>query len=180
VAPERDAVQKVADEPNHLLGRSQNFVIDVYRWETDSGPGFHADGPQGKIDEDLPIADCDIIVAIFWTRFGSTILAGSETGTEHEINLAFEAWKKSKRKPQILIYFKTEAPDWDRIDGAQIARVKDFKKEFQPGGKYQQGQCDTFVTTEEFKEKLRRHLPQHLAKGRRSVAPSSGKFDFGG
>jgi hypothetical protein len=139
VAPERDAVVKVASELNRLLGRANDFAIDVYRWETDSGPSFHAEGPQGKIDEDLAIADCDIMVAIFWTRFGRSILAGSETGTEHEINLAFENWKKNGKKPRILIYFKREAPDWDRIDDAQIDRVKAFQGQFRPGGKYQEG-----------------------------------------
>ena len=41
--------------------------------ETDSAPGFHPEGPQGKIDADLGIANCDILVAIFWTKFGSPV-----------------------------------------------------------------------------------------------------------
>ena len=75
MAPERDAVEKVTDDLNRLLGHPNNFVIDVYRWEADSGPGFHPEGPQGKIDHDLGIAECDIMVAIFWARFGGSILS---------------------------------------------------------------------------------------------------------
>jgi hypothetical protein len=179
VGPERDAVEQVAGELNRLLGRSSDFFIDVYRWETDSGPGFHPRGPQGKIDEDLPIADCDIIVAIFWMRFGTAILAGAETGTEHELNLAFEAWKKTSKKPQILIYFKKAAPEWDRIEPDQIARVKNFKKEFGPGGRYEQGKYEEFFTLDDLKEKLRTHIAEHLPKRLRGVAPSPGGFDFG-
>lgn len=48
-------------------------MIDACRWETDSAPGFHPEGPQGKIDADLGIANCDILVAIFWTKFGSPV-----------------------------------------------------------------------------------------------------------
>jgi hypothetical protein len=178
VTPERDAVEKVCGELNRLLGRSSDFAIDVYRWETDSGPGFHVKGPQGKIDQDLPISSCDIMVAIFWTRFGSpTLLPGGETGTEHEISIAFESWKK-KQKPQILIYFKKEAVDWDQIDTDQIARVKKFQKEFRPGGRYGQGLCEDFKSIDEFKDKLRQHLSGYLPS-RGIAAPSSG-FDFDG
>ncbi|MBZ5623836.1 MAG: NACHT domain-containing protein [Acidobacteriia bacterium] len=178
VTPERDAVEKVCTELNRQLGRSNDFAIEVYRWETDSGPGFHVKGPQGKIDQDLPISDCDIMVAIFWTRFGSpTLLPGGETGTEHEINLAFESWKKNQ-KPQILIYFKNEAVDWDEIDADQIARVKNFQKEFRPGGRYEQGQYETFSKIDDFKDKLRQHLSRQLPL-HGNAAPSSG-FDFDG
>jgi len=180
VAPERDAVEKISGELNHLLGRANDFTIDVYRWETDSGPGFHAEGPQGKIDHDLGIADCDIMVAIFWTKFGSPILKKSETGTEHEINRAFERWRKTNKKPQILVYFKTAAMEWDLIDGTQIDRVKKFKSEFQPGGRYQEGKYSTFGNIEEFKDKLQQHLPEHLPKGLQLPPPLPGGFDIEG
>jgi hypothetical protein len=179
VGPEREAVEKVAAELNRLLGRSDNFVIDVYRWETDSGPGFHPRGAQGKIDEDLPIADCGIMVGIFWMRFGTPILAGTETRTEHEINLAFEAWKKTSKKPQILIYFKKAAPDRDRIEPDQIARVKNFKREFDPFGRYEQGKYEEFVTLDDFKDKVRTHIAGHLPKRLRGLARPPGAFDFG-
>jgi hypothetical protein len=45
--------------------------LEVHRWETDSYPGFHPEGPQGLIDPILKIEDCDILIGIFWRRFGT-------------------------------------------------------------------------------------------------------------
>ena len=177
VTAERDAVEKIAAELNRQLGRSNGFVLEVYRWETDSGPGFHLKGPQGKIDQDLPISDCDIMVAIFWTRLGTPTVANGETGTEHEINLAFESWKKN-HKPQILIYFKKEAVDLDDIDADQISRVKSLQKEFQPGGRFELGLYETFVKIDEFKDKLRQHLSLQLPTVFRGMPAPPSVFDF--
>ena len=58
--------------------------------------------------------------------------------------------------------------------------VKAFQGEFKPGGKYQEGQYDRFVSIEDFKDKLRRHLAPFLQKGDQSVTPPSGGFDIDG
>jgi len=179
VVPERDAIEQVAIELNRLLGRSGNFSIDVYRWETDSGPGFNVLGPQGKVDRDLPIAGCDIMVAVFWMRFGTPIRSSSKTGTEHEIDLAFEAWKTTGVRPQVLVYFKKAPPDWDAIDPAQIRRVKAFRAKFNPGGRYEQGLYSEFVSIEEFKSQLREHIAQYLPQKRRGRRLASQGFDHG-
>ncbi len=55
------------------------------------------------IDPILKIEDCDILICIFWKRFG-TITEDGKTGTEHEFYKAYEAWKQNKR-PQIMLYF---------------------------------------------------------------------------
>lgn len=180
VTPERNAVTKVVDDLNKLLGRQNDFTIEVWRWETDSGPGFHPLGPQGSIDADLKIADCDILLAIFWTRFGTRILRGRETGTEHEINLAFKAWK-SKKKPQILVYFKTALVDPSSIDTGQLERVKAFRNEFNPKGKYKHGTYETFTTEDDFKDKLRVQLARHLPTASNAPPPTAASgFDFEG
>ena len=73
------------------------------RWETDAYPGFHPQGPQGLIDPILRIEDCDVLLGIFWKRFGTpTTEAGS--GTEHEFLRAYAAWQQHGR-PQIMVYF---------------------------------------------------------------------------
>ena len=55
VKAEREIVPKVIEEVNRNFGREHRLHLDVYRWETDSHPGFHPEGPQGLIDRILKI-----------------------------------------------------------------------------------------------------------------------------
>ncbi len=71
--------------------------LDLSRWETDAYPGMHSLGPQGFIDEltryqRLRIENSDILVGVFWKRF-DTPVGDADSGTEHEIRRAMEAWK---------------------------------------------------------------------------------------
>jgi hypothetical protein len=79
----------------------------VARWETDAYPGFHPEGPQGLIEKILRIEDCDILIGIFWKRFGTSVPT-AQAGTEHEIRRAYEAWQQHRR-PHIMVYFKERA-----------------------------------------------------------------------
>ena len=40
-------------------------------WETDAHPRLHPEGPQGLIDDILHPEDCDLLIGIFWKRFGT-------------------------------------------------------------------------------------------------------------
>ena len=66
-------------------------------------PDFHAGGAQGQIDEIMQMEDADIVIGIFWTRFG-TAVADGQSGTEHELPRAYEVWKR-KGRPHIMVYF---------------------------------------------------------------------------
>jgi len=90
VSAEREIVPRVAEEINSSFGTDRGIRLEVIRWETDAHPGFHPSGPQGLIDPILRIEDSDLLIGIFWKRFG-TPTADSLSGTEHEIRLAFEA-----------------------------------------------------------------------------------------
>lgn len=103
VQAERETVQAVVDELNKGVARDRNLRLEVSRWETDAYPGFHEDGAQGLIDPILKVQDCDVLIGIFWKRFGSPV-KDAKSGSEHEILRAYEAWKKDRR-PQIMVYF---------------------------------------------------------------------------
>ena len=49
VKAEREIIPRVIDEVNRNTARPRGLHLDVYRWETDSYPGFHPEGPQGLI-----------------------------------------------------------------------------------------------------------------------------------
>ena len=71
-------------------------VGSVWRWETDARPGRHLEGPQGLIDERMEIGDADVVIGIFWKRFG-TPTADAASGTEHELRRAWAAWREHGR-----------------------------------------------------------------------------------
>jgi len=103
VKEERAISVTVIGRVSKLIAEMLCLTLRPVTWETDSYPGFHAEGPQGQIDSALKIDDCDIIVGIFWKRLG-TLTKDGKTGTQHEIMKAYDAWKKN-RKPQIMLYF---------------------------------------------------------------------------
>jgi|ERR1035441_7671357 hypothetical protein len=71
VQAERDTIPSVVEELNKTVCADRGLRIEVIRWQTDTYPGFHPEGPQGLIDPILKIEDCDVLVGIFWKRFGS-------------------------------------------------------------------------------------------------------------
>ncbi len=156
VQPERDVLPSVIEELNRGFGEVLGVDLKLYRWETDAYPGFHPEGPQGLIDSILRIDDCDLLIGIFWKRFGTpTKSAGS--GAEHEFLTAYEAWKKARR-PQIMMYFK-EAPysPKTREETEQWGKVLDFKANFPNEGLWW-----PFIETGEFEKLVRQHLSDWL------------------
>ena len=59
VQAERDRAPVVVDELNRGIAADRGLRLEVYRWETDAYPGFHAEGSQGLIDPILRIEDSD-------------------------------------------------------------------------------------------------------------------------
>ncbi len=92
----------VIDEVNRGVAADRGLRLELSRWETDAHPGFHLDGPQGLIDPILNITDCDLLIGIFWKRFG-TPTADGKTGTEHEFSLAHEAWQEKRQSANLRL-----------------------------------------------------------------------------
>jgi internalin A len=152
VQTERDILaDKVIPELNKGIAKSHNLLLEIDRWETDTHPGFHIDGPQGLIDEILEIDRCDILIGIFWKRFGSPIKSG-ETGTEHEFMTAYQAWQQ-QGTPEIMMYFKEKDFLPTKQDLAQYTKVLDFKENFPAEGLYWK-----FQDEDSFERTIRQHL----------------------
>jgi NAD-dependent SIR2 family protein deacetylase len=89
------------------IAAEHGLQLDLRTWETDAYPGFHPGGPQGQIDAALDVEDCDVLIGIFWKRFGTPV-KDSKSGTAHEFQLAYKAWKQDGR-PHIMVYFNEKA-----------------------------------------------------------------------
>lgn len=155
VQPERDVLPSVIEEVNrYIADRGLNLVLT--RWETDTHPGFHAEGPQGLIDPILKITDCDLLIGIFWKRFG-TPTADGRTGTEHELRVAYETWQ-SVGRPQIFVYFnqKSYTPN-SRAETEQWGQVIEFKEKFPKDGLWW-----AYKGKAEFERLVRNHLINYI------------------
>ncbi|HXS95063.1 MAG TPA: hypothetical protein VN736_10690 [Candidatus Limnocylindrales bacterium] len=136
VAEERRAVREAADSANRILKQLKGGrEFEVVDWLSDVGPGLHSQGPQGKIDEVLSIETADIMIGIFWRRFGNPDAAGI-TGTEHELDRAYESYRLIS-KPDVWLYFNQE-PFTPRTaeDAEQSAMVLRFKQKHRSDGLY--------------------------------------------
>ncbi len=158
VEAERSSVKYVIDELNHLIADERNLRLELTCWDTDASPGFHADGPQGLIDPLLNIQDCDILLGIFWQRFG-TATKDAQSGTEFEFRTAVESWKKLGQ-PQIMMYFKEAERKLKTAEAhEQFARVLRFKENFPTQGLYW-----PFRDLQHFERSVRNHLTQHILR----------------
>jgi hypothetical protein len=158
VQTERDLLDtKVIPELNRGIAKAYNLVLELCRWETDAYPGFHLDGPQGLIDGILKIDECDILIGIFWKRFGTPIHSGV-TGTEHEFLTAYQAWQK-KGSPEIMMYFKEKEFTPTERDLEQIQGVFNFKKNLPKEGLYWK-----FKDERDFESLVRQHLTKVIEK----------------
>ncbi|MGH7597154.1 MAG: SUMF1/EgtB/PvdO family nonheme iron enzyme, partial [bacterium] len=146
----------VIAELNRGVAHERHVVLELSHWKTDAYPGFHPEGPQGVIDPILKIEDCDILLAIFWKRFG-TPAKGAASGAEHEIRTAIKA-RQSAGRPQIMIYFKEAARDLKMPEELrQYAAVLEFKQEISPLGLFW-----SFEDAADFERKVRQHLTHYI------------------
>jgi len=123
VAEEREAATRVIDELNR--GSAGNRLT-LWKWETDARAGLHHDGPQGLIDELLRIQDADLVIGVFWTRFG-TPTGDSGSGTEHELRNAWQAWRE-RGSPEVMAYFSNRRARFeDEGQAAQLHRLLAFR-----------------------------------------------------
>ena len=133
VQAEREIVGAALADVNRSVAADRGLRLEPMIWETDAYPGFHREGPQGLIDEVLHPDNCDLLIGIFWKRFGTpTTDAGS--GTEHEFRRAYESWR-THRRPQIMMYF-SRAPHTpeSKAETDQWGAVLEFRRAFPSEG----------------------------------------------
>jgi hypothetical protein len=158
VQAERDALTGVIEELNRGLAVDHGVRIELRRWETDAYPGFHSGGPQGLIDSVLRVEDCDLLVGIFWKRFG-TPTADADSGTEHEFRLAYKTWKQ-RGSPQIMMYFKEQvALPKSKLETDQWGRVLQFKQDFPKEGLWW-----SYRSRADFERLVRNHLTEFFRR----------------
>jgi Domain of unknown function (DUF4384) len=158
VQTERDLVCDIIEELNLGIAGDNGLRLELLQCDTDSYPGFHPEGAQGLIDPILKIADCNLLIGIFWKCLGTPTLGGI-TEAEHEFVKACEAGKE-KGSPQAFIYFnqKPYVPD-SEAEIEQWGKVVEFKDRFPAERLWW-----PYEDEAEFEKLLRYHLEYYIGK----------------
>jgi tetratricopeptide (TPR) repeat protein len=166
VAKERVVAQGVVDELNRGVAADRGCRLSLWRWETDARSGMHVEGPQGLLDEMMDIQDADVVVGVFWRRFG-TPTGEEDSGTEHELRRAWDAWQQHGR-PDVMVYFCTRPYSPRASDElAQWQRVLEFRDAMP-----EQQLWWPYESVGQFETLLREHLTRLVLRG--IAAPASG------
>jgi hypothetical protein len=150
VIEELEIIKETVEEFNRMFGSANNAVILPKHWSVDSYPQSGGK-PQDLLNEQF-VHDCDLAVAVFWTRFGTpTEKYGS--GTEEEIE---ELIKDGK---QVFLYFSNRHISPASLDSEQYNKVKEFRKKYEDQGIYY-----PYSDLSEFKKMFLNHLSLHFVR----------------
>lgn len=120
VQKEIQSIKEVIEEINQQTIARNRICFQVKHWSRDVDTEIGQEAQQ-YINENL-VDDCDILVSIFKTRFGSPT-KNAASGTEEEINKFVGAKKKC------FLYFARKSDDIDLVslDLDQMQKVRDFR-----------------------------------------------------
>ena len=148
VTREIEIAQEVITEWNLQHSDAFEVYAKYQHWLTDGFPDL-SDRPQAILNRQI-IDEADVIVAIFWSRFGtSTNHAGS--GTEEEIRRGI-VFKK-----RVMVYFSDLEPLPPHVDADQLSRLSAFRQFLQT-----QGLCWNFISRSGFRALFQRHIAKAI------------------
>lgn len=144
VQRERSIVRDVIHEWNAVNAADRVTVLLPVAWETHSSPSMGA-RPQDVINRQV-LADCDLLVAVFWTRIG-TPTGEFPSGTVEEIE------KHISQGKEAMIYFSSAPVRPESVDQQQYEALVVFRQRCK-----EMGLIEKYDTPSEFKDKFLRQL----------------------
>jgi len=167
ITDERTVIGDVVGNWNTHRGTPSHLSAEVVWWRNRARPRMGV-RPQEAINVDV-LDDADIVVGIFWTRFG-TPTGVAESGTEEELRRSIKAGKN------VLLYFCDRPVKPSEMDAVQYAKVQAFKREIQAthaGLYWEYSDIDTF------REEFSRHIATSLDKFVATMASAATANDAG-
>jgi len=150
VAPERQVIRNLIQEWNAIHSEKEDLVLMPVGWESHSSPSME-DRAQSIINKQV-LADCDLLIAVFWTRLGSPT-GKTRSGTGEEIEEHLKAGKPA------MIYFSSVPFVPESVDSRQFKALLKFKEECR-----KKGLVETYDSIDEFRDKLNRQLAQTVIR----------------
>lgn len=139
-------MRNVVHEWNAVHSEDKAVVLLPISWETHAQPSM-GQRPQAIINKQI-LHGCDVLVAVFWTRLGSSTGA-APSGTVEEINEHHAAGKPT------MIYFSNAPVRPESVDDVQYKALRTFRAECEV-----RGLIETYESLDEFHEKFARQLAQ--------------------
>lgn len=119
----------IVSELNQGIALDHHLHFEPSFWDTDKHPRFQPDPPPSNDDSKLQVENYDVLICIFWTRFGSVTV--DNISAKYEIERVYGTWRKHG-SPQVLSYFnKSELFPTSDEEGRQLKEVEDFKQTHQ-------------------------------------------------
>ena len=157
VATERQNIKDVVHDWNVVHGQDRRLVLMPLGWESHASPRMGGRA-QAIINEQV-LENCDLLVAVFWTRLGSPT-GESLSGTVEEINKHIGAGKSA------MLYFSNAPVRLDSVDEKQYQALREFREECQ-----ERGLIETYESIEEFRDKFTRQLTQTIFREFTNLSP---------
>jgi hypothetical protein len=148
VIDERQAARETILDWNRKFSKRTHIVLQPRMWELDARPQVGSD-PQDLINRQF-VRDCDLVIAIFWTRLG-TKTPRADSGTVEEISEHANAGKPA------LVYFSSRKVDLGNVDYAQYQAVQAFREKLAGGAILW-----SFSDLDDFKRVLSDHLDSEI------------------
>lgn len=116
VSEARTDLSEVAQRLNQTAAveNRQGSVEITAWWEEDENPGFYRESPHILIEEIRRAHNPDIIIGVFWKRFGTAML-DSTLDIEKELESATRTWKQPDH-PQVRLYFCDKTPSLANVE----------------------------------------------------------------
>jgi len=146
----------VIHEWNEDNAQTSRIMLAPVGWESHSAPEL-GERPQGIINRTV-LADCDLLVGVFWTRLG-TPTGEAESGTVEEIR------EHCARGKPAMLYFSAAPVELDSVDMSQYEALKEFRAECET-----MGLIERYENPEDFRNKLRRHLNRQVSQNEHLVS----------
>ena len=148
VREERSITREVIHEWNVVNSERDSVVLLPVGWETHAAPAL-GERPQALINKQV-LRTCDLLVAIFWTRLG-TSTGAAQSGTVEEIQEHLATGKPA------MVYFSTVPANPTSVDQDQYNELRIFKNTIR-----QLGIVEEYGSVTDFRNKFTRQLAQTI------------------
>jgi nucleoside 2-deoxyribosyltransferase len=148
IEEEIDVIKEVIEQFNNNIAVHSNIRLEAKHWSKNSYP--QSGGKAQALLNKQFIDECDMAIAVLWTKFG-TPTDEYDSGTEEEII------KMLNQNKQVFLYFSNKPIHPTAINQDQYNKVRQFKEKYATQGIYHE-----YNNLEHFRLMLQNHLCQHI------------------
>lgn len=144
VLEERDTLTQMISSWNAQIGAGLNTRVELVRWESHATPDMSGTA-QSIINTQL-VGDCDLGIAVFWSRLG-TPTAIYLSGSVEKI------YRLIQNGARVLVYFCNRPIPQEALRDDQFPKLQEVRKRFED-----EGLLSTYTAVQNLREQVQLHL----------------------